>query len=203
MEKRRPGRPVGRSDIRDKLLSAARERFLNTPYSKVTTREIAELAGSNLAMIHYYFGSKEDFGLAVIDRFAERYRQRLETFLDDVEVTPLNRIRNYLESGLARFAQNQCAKGCLIGNLGQELADQNERFRSRLDEIFQSWKVHFAACLREAQGVDELAPDLDVNIIAGFILSGWEGAILRAKVMKSPQPMRDFIETLFSTVLKR
>jgi AcrR family transcriptional regulator len=34
------------------------ERFLNTPYSKVTTREIAELAG-NLAMIHYYFGSKE------------------------------------------------------------------------------------------------------------------------------------------------
>ncbi|HCE67068.1 MAG TPA: TetR family transcriptional regulator [Geobacter sp.] len=152
---------------------------------------------------YHYFGSKEDFGLAVIDRFAERYRQRLETFLDDVEVTPLNRIRNYLESGLARFAQNQCAKGCLIGNLGQELADQNERFRSRLDEIFQSWKVHFAACLREAQGVDELAPDLDVNIIAGFILSGWEGAILRAKVMKSPQPMRDFIETLFSTVLKR
>ena len=57
MEKRRPGRPVGRSDIRDKLLPAARERFLNTPYSKVTTREIAELAGSNLAMIHYYFGS--------------------------------------------------------------------------------------------------------------------------------------------------
>ncbi|MDO9309534.1 MAG: TetR/AcrR family transcriptional regulator [Deltaproteobacteria bacterium] len=152
---------------------------------------------------YHYFGSKEDFGLAVIDRFAERYRQRLETFLDDVEVTPLNRIRNYLESGLARFAQNQCAKGCLIGNLGQELADQNERFRSRLDEIFQSWKVHFAACLREAQGVGELAPDLDVNIIAGFILSGWEGAILRAKVMKSPQPMRDFIETLFSTVLKR
>ncbi|OGU06759.1 MAG: TetR family transcriptional regulator, partial [Geobacteraceae bacterium GWC2_55_20] len=99
---------------------------------------------------YHYFGSKEDFGLAVIDRFAERYRQRLETFLDDVEVTPLNRIRNYLESGLARFAQNQCAKGCLIGNLGQELADQNERFRSRLDEIFQSWKVHFAACLREA-----------------------------------------------------
>ncbi|MGL5288323.1 MAG: TetR/AcrR family transcriptional regulator, partial [Aeromonas sp.] len=71
MEKRRPGRPVGRSDIRDKLLAAARERFLKTPYSKVTTREIAELAGSNLAMIHYYFGSKEGLYKAVLGDVAE------------------------------------------------------------------------------------------------------------------------------------
>ena len=75
MEKRRPGRPVGRSDIRDKLLAAARERFLNTPYSKVTTREIAELAGSNLAMIHYYFGSKEGLYKAVLGDVAEPLEQ--------------------------------------------------------------------------------------------------------------------------------
>jgi len=151
---------------------------------------------------YHYFGSKENFGLAVIDQFAERYDQRLDTFLNDDEVTPLNRIRNYLESGLARLTQNQCTKGCLVGNLGQELADQNERFRVRLDEIFQSWKERFATCLREAQRCGELTHDLDANVIAGFILSGWEGAILRAKVMKSPQPMRDFIETIFATVLR-
>jgi TetR/AcrR family transcriptional regulator, transcriptional repressor for nem operon len=43
---------------------------------------------------YHYFKSKEDFGLAVIDHFAERYDQRLETFLNDEEVAPLNRIRN-------------------------------------------------------------------------------------------------------------
>ena len=32
----------------------------------MTTREIAELAGSNLAMIHYYFGSKEGLYKAVL-----------------------------------------------------------------------------------------------------------------------------------------
>lgn len=79
MEKRRPGRPVGRSDIRDKLLAAARERFLNTPYSKVTTREIAELAGSNLAMIHYYFGSKEGLYKAVLGDVAEPLEQARTT----------------------------------------------------------------------------------------------------------------------------
>ncbi|AJY70513.1 TetR family transcriptional regulator [Geobacter sulfurreducens] len=160
-------------------------------------------AGVPKGSFYYYFRSKEEFGLAVIDHFAERYDQRLDTFLNDEEVTPLNRIRNYLESALARLEQNQCSKGCLIGNLGQELADQHERFRGRLDEIFRSWKERFAACLREAQRAGELARELDAGVAAGFILSGLEGAILRTKVMKSPQPLRDFIEILFASVLRR
>lgn len=92
-------------------------------------------AGVPKGSFYHYFRSKEEFGLAVIDHFAERYDQRLDTFLNDDEVTPLNRVRNYLESGLARLEQNRCSKGCLIGNLGQELADQHERFRVRLDGI--------------------------------------------------------------------
>lgn len=192
-----------KKDTKAEIIAKGTEMISLNGYNATGIDAVLKQVNVPKGSFYHYFGSKEDFGLAVIDRFAERYQQRLDTFLDDVEVTPLNRIRNYLESGLARFAQNQCAKGCLIGNLGQELAGRNERFRSRLDEIFQSWKDHFAACLREAQVIGELAPDHDVNIIAGFILSGWEGAILRAKVMKSPQPMRDFIETLFSTVLKR
>ncbi|AJE02677.1 TetR/AcrR family transcriptional regulator [Geobacter pickeringii] len=160
-------------------------------------------AGVPKGSFYYYFRSKEEFGLAVIDHFAERYDQRLDTFLNDDEVKPLNRIRNLLDGGLTRMEQNQCSKGCLIGNLGQELADQNERFRARLEEIFGSWKERYAVCLREAQKAGELAPELDAGVVAGFILSGLEGAILRAKVMKSPQPLRDFIETLFATVLQK
>lgn len=170
-------------------------------YNATGIDAVLKEAGVPKGSFYYYFKSKEEFGLAVIDHFAERYDQRLDTFLNDEEVTPLNRIRNLLEGGLVRLEQNQCARGCLIGNLGQELADQNERFRSRLDEIFRSWKERYAACLREAQGAGELSRDLDSNVVAGFILSGLEGAILRAKVMKSPQPFRDFIATLFATVL--
>ena len=172
-------------------------------YNATGIDAVLKEAGVPKGSFYYYFKSKEEFGLAVIDHFAERYDQRLDTFLNDEEVTPLNRIRNLLDGGLVRLEQNQCAKGCLIGNLGQELADQNERFRARLEEIFTSWKERYAACLREAQRADELAPELDSGVVAGFILSGLEGAILRAKVMKSPQPLRDFIETLFATVLRK
>lgn len=192
-----------RKDTRAEIISIGMEMISLQGYSATGIDAVLRRAGVPKGSFYHYFGSKEEFGLAVIDHFARRYAEIVDSFLKDEELTPLNRIRKYLETGLARLTQNQCTKGCLVGNLGQELADQNERFRTRLDEIFRSWKEQIATCVEEAQRAGELAHDLDPGVLAGFILSGLEGAILRAKVMKSPEPMRDFIETLFATVLKR
>jgi TetR/AcrR family transcriptional repressor of nem operon len=68
--------------------------------------------------------------------------------------------------------------------------------------IFQSWKDRFADCLVQAQIKGEIPSQLDPQVIAEFILAGWEGAILRAKVMKSPESIQNFIDTLFATVLR-
>ncbi|AJE04316.1 TetR/AcrR family transcriptional regulator [Geobacter pickeringii] len=192
-----------RKDTRAEIIAIGMEMISLQGYSATGIDAVLKRAGVPKGSFYHYFGSKEEFGLAVIDHFAKRYAEIVDSFLKDEEPTPLNRIRNYLETGLARLTQNQCTKGCLVGNLGQELADQNERFRARLDEIFRSWKEQIATCVEEAQRAEELTQDLDPGVLAGFILSGLEGAILRAKVMKSPQPMRDFIETLFATVLKK
>ncbi len=191
-----------KKDSKAEIVSIGTELISLHGYNATGIDTVLKQAGVPKGSFYHYFGSKEDFGMTVIDQFVDQYAQKIDSFLNDADLSPLNRIHNYLENGLASLTQNQCTKGCLIGNLGQELADQNERFRARLDEIFLVWKERFAACLREAQRVGELAPDVDSAVIAGFILSGWEGAILRAKVMKSTQPLRDFIDTLFATVLR-
>lgn len=191
-----------KKDTRNDIISAGINLIYGQGFNATGLDSILKEAGVPKGSFYHYFKSKEEFGLAVIEYFAERFEQRLETFLEDEEVTPLNRIRNFLESGLARVTQNHCTKGCLIGNLGQEMADLNERFRSRLEEVFGMWRERFAACLNEAQKQGELSGNMDTYVVAGFILSGWEGAILRAKVMKSPQPMRDFIEVLFASTLR-
>jgi len=77
--KRSPGRPAGEgSDIRERLLRAARHTFLSADYDRVTIREIAEKAGSNSAMIHYYFGSKEGLYKAMVADVVEPFFSRVE-----------------------------------------------------------------------------------------------------------------------------
>lgn len=186
-----------KKDTKAHIISVGTDMISLHGYNATGLDAILKKASVPKGSFYHYFGSKEEFGLAVIENFNERYERRLDTHLGAKGVTPLNRIRNFLESGLERLTQVHCTRGCLVGNLGQELADQNERFRSRLDEIFCSWRDKLAVCLREAQDGGELAANLDPETIAGFILSGWEGALLRAKVMKSPQPLQDFIATIF------
>jgi TetR/AcrR family transcriptional regulator, transcriptional repressor for nem operon len=191
-----------KKDTRSDIIKTGTELISRQGYNATGIEMVLKEAGVPKGSFYHYFKSKEEFGLAVMDVFADYYSQRMSTLLQDTALSPLNRIRTLLEGSLQRFSNNQCSKGCLIGNLGQEMADQNERFRARLDEIFDDWRTLFAACLQEAQTAEELDSRVNAAAMASFILSGWEGAILRAKVMKSPQPLQDFIDVLFKVTLR-
>lgn len=149
---------------------------------------------------YHYFKSKGDFGLAVIESYSRDYDIKLEAILGDVTRTPVERLRAYFESGTVDMTSCGFSNGCLIGNLGQELAAQNELFRARLDEVFTGWEERFAGCIAQAQDLGELDRGTDPLELAGFLLAGWEGAILRAKVVKSTAPMQRF-ERVFFTML--
>lgn len=62
----RPGRRAGSPDTKSEILTAAREVFGESGYDRSTVREIASRAGVDPALIHHYFGSKEDLFAASI-----------------------------------------------------------------------------------------------------------------------------------------
>ncbi len=64
--------------VQERLLAAALECFLSDDYHRVSTRQIATAAQSSIAMIRYYFGSKE--GL-----YEEMIRHTLQPLLDVLE----------------------------------------------------------------------------------------------------------------------
>ena len=120
----------------------------------------------------------------------------------EAQIPPLDRLRNYCELVFEKLESDQCRKGCLVGNLSQEMADQSEVFRARLEEIFENWVDRYAACLSEAQQAGEIAPDLDVHDLAEFWLNSWQGAVLRAKTMRSAAPLRTFLAVMFGNILQ-
>ena len=64
--RRRPGRPAGNSDTRDRILASARELFARNGIGNTSIRAVAAAAGVDSALVHHYFGTKERlFGAAV------------------------------------------------------------------------------------------------------------------------------------------
>ncbi|SED83442.1 DNA-binding transcriptional regulator, AcrR family [Streptomyces sp. 3213] len=70
---KRRGRPprTEAADTRDRILAAAREEFSERGYEKTSVRGIAKAAGVDSALVHHYFGTKEQvFEVAVSVAFA-------------------------------------------------------------------------------------------------------------------------------------
>jgi TetR/AcrR family transcriptional repressor of nem operon len=184
------------------LLDAGRRVFLEKGYNNAGIEAILQTAGVPKGSFYYYFESKEDFGLQVLDRFSECLDTLSERFLGDQSLSPLERLRRYFESICEKLESQQCRNGCLVGNLSQEMADQSEAFRARLEQIFESWVGRYADCLREAQEAGEIPAHLDVRELAEFWLNSWQGAVLRAKTLRSTQPLRTFLNVMFGSVLQ-
>lgn len=189
-------------DTKTTLIKIGMELISTQGYNATGISAVLKQAGVPKGSFYHHFESKEDFGLAVIESFTERFLARLDVYLSDEKLTPLNRLRVFLEMGLTQLESHNFTAGSLIGDLAQEMSAQSERFRSRLDAVMNSWSERFSICLSEAQQTGELSSSADPRLISSLILSGWEGSVLRSKAMKSSKPVREFIDILFTTVLK-
>jgi AcrR family transcriptional regulator len=67
-EARVAGKRPGRSTNSERILDAAQELFAKHGPAAVTVRQVAEKAGVTHALVHKYFGSKDDLIKAVVDR---------------------------------------------------------------------------------------------------------------------------------------
>ncbi|PAV24708.1 TetR family transcriptional regulator [Tamilnaduibacter salinus] len=189
------------NDTRDTIIQTGAELITQNGFSATGINRVLSEAGVPKGSFYHYFKSKDDFGLAVIDAYAQTYDDRLNATLGDTSQPPLERLKAYLQAGEEDMCSCDYSRGCLIGNLGQELAAQNEAFRARLDRVFSGWESRFADCIAEAREAGDVPKDVDPETAAAFLLSGWQGALLRAKMARSVEPMRRFESTLFNRVL--
>jgi TetR/AcrR family transcriptional repressor of nem operon len=183
------------------LLEAGICIMLEKGYNNTGIQEVLDSIGVPKGSFYYYFDSKEDFALQMIDHFDGAYNDRLRSTLEDKAIPPMERLRKYCDEGMRMFEENGCKKGCLIGNLSQEMSDQSEALRARLEEVMSKWTNKFAACIKEGQESGEITVAIDDMHLAEFFLSGWNGALMRGKTTKTTAPQRAFMHVMFDRIL--
>lgn len=191
-----------KNDTKKLLLEAGAEIMIEKGYSNTGIQEVLSRVGVPKGSFYYYFDSKEDFALAIIEEFDAEFMAFLSPILNNRSLTPLERLRTFCETKRECMRAANCRKGCLIGNLSQEMSDQSETLRQALSKILEQRLDVFAACINEGQQVNEITNSADARLIADLFSSGWEGAMMRAKTSKSVEPLDVFIKLIFELVLK-
>jgi AcrR family transcriptional regulator len=175
------------------LMDAAERLLYEVGYAGVTTRAVAEAAGVNHGLVHYYFGSMEGLLTQTLERFVEELALALEGLYADPNLTFAEKWRLgsqfWVDEPTSRFPKillELLAMGWNMPDLRTQLTEVHARFRA----IFEH---HFGQALRD-YGLDETRIPLKVIVAAvtsfqlGLIVEGLSG------VEEGHQELLDWIQ---------
>ncbi|PDT89002.1 TetR family transcriptional regulator [Bradyrhizobium sp. Y36] len=195
-ERRRRGRPPKDQSQpnapRARLLRTGLAILTEKGFSAVGVEEILAAADVPKGSFYHYFASKEAFGLELIDTYAAYFARKLDRWFDDETRAPLDRLRDFIADARSGMARHGYRRGCLVGNLGQEMGALPEPFRQSLAAVFSDWEARTSRCLRAAQAAGDIPGGIDCDSLAHFFWIGWEGAVLRAKLERRPEALDVF-----------
>jgi TetR/AcrR family transcriptional repressor of nem operon len=187
-------------NVREKILAAGLDTLHAHGFNGTGVQDITDAAGVPKGSFYNHFESKEALGVAVVQRYAELNSQRMQVLADQT-VAPLARLRAYFEGLADAIAALNCERSCLVGNFGAELSNQSPQIRAATAAVLNSWIETIAGVIREAQEDGSLPATFAPPMLAGFIISAWQGALVRARIEQDRGALDAFLSITFAKIL--
>ena len=105
-------------------------------FNNAGLQEILKEANVPKGSFYFYFKSKEQFGLEIIDVYLKFFEKDIGGDLFNKSIGGIKRIRNFFRTTMRELENANYSGGCPIGNLSLEMGDLNENFRVKLSEAF-------------------------------------------------------------------
>jgi TetR/AcrR family transcriptional regulator, transcriptional repressor for nem operon len=184
---------MARPSVRSHLVESALLEFHARGFHNCSVEDITTAAGVPKGSFYNHFASKDALAIEALRQYQARSVWRTT---DDGELPPLTRLRNRYLAMRDVLVERGYTRGCLIGNMGTELADLNPGVRAEVQASLDFRTAASAALLREAQQRGDLGPQHDPEVLGRFLVDAWEGVVLRTKVNKSAEAIDGFFSIL-------
>ncbi|RYE33034.1 MAG: TetR/AcrR family transcriptional regulator [Sphingobacteriaceae bacterium] len=97
-----------KTDKKDHILDVAEKVFSESGYDGASTRLISGEANVNMAMLNYYFGSKEGLFVAVFERKINAFKELLQNISEDESLNSWGKLELCIDKYLDRVFENSC-----------------------------------------------------------------------------------------------
>lgn len=181
---------------KERILDAAEEIMLERSFHSVGLKQILDAAKVPKGSFYHYFSSKEQFGVEMLKTYmAESTAAKRQVLISkDTESNPVKRLFNMLEGGIASIQSVSDKFPCLALKLASEVADLSEPMREELARGFGEWIALIEDVLEEAKSKDLLTESLDSVKEAQLIHDAMTGAIHRAVINRSVDPVCNVVD---------
>lgn len=197
---------MGRSPTKNRstLLQTANELIWKHSYGSVTVDDICTACGVNKGSFYYYFSSKAELAVAVMEESYQSFESELrEVFSADV--TSINRFER-----LAEFVYKKQKEaydkygrvcGCPFASLGSEMAGNEDIIQKKADEIFVRQGAIFIETLQQMINAGQLPEETNKANKAAQIITFIMGQLMMARIQNNLSNLKkDIRQGLFQTL---
>lgn len=178
---------LARSNAEGALLDAAERLLVEVGHAGITTRRLAQEAGLNHGLVHYYFGSVENVLIRVLERFTARLTER-QRAMYAADVPFVEKWRTAM-----RYLREDAPYQKVWLEL-QSLAWNRAEMRERVARVNEEWRAVLTEAFAEPRERYGIAVPLDA--LVSLVMTFNEGIILErlSGVEKGQRELLEWID---------
>ena len=173
------------SSVREQIIQTAMRLFLSQGYTQTGINQIIGEAGIAKASLYYHFPSKEDLGVAYLQRRLEIWFNGLEEYLKETADPKERLIKVFEFRGL--YLEKSDFAGCSYTRILFELPERGTKLNRQAVANKDRQKAYFQALV----GQLECIPDDQKTDVASTVFLLFDGGTLQCQVYRDTQPMEE------------
>ncbi|WP_231037881.1 TetR/AcrR family transcriptional regulator [Pectinatus frisingensis] len=171
------------------IIKTAAELIHTNGYNMTSVSDIMQAAQIGKGQFYYYFESKQELGLTVIDYCFKKWQNRVIKENLATAAPPEEKIDKMLLCTIDIHQKNAGKCGCFFGNLAIELSGHNELFREKIYQMFAEWTKYLTIVIDELRQNTALPIPIQSDILAQSIVAMLEGGIMLMKNKQDITPL--------------
>lgn len=165
------------------ILHKAEELFAKKGFDATTVRDIAKAAHINLAMISYYFGSKDKLLEKLFAYRMSIITEDLQRLFENQSLSPLQKLQTFVEEYIARVFRKQDFYKIV---LCEQIINNNPK----VIELMQEWRMKnlklVELIVKQGQDQEVFSTDVDVHLLLNSIVGTVIQTVINKGVYKEP-----------------
>jgi AcrR family transcriptional regulator len=153
-------------DKKDHILDVAERMFSDLGFDGASTRMISGEAGVNMAMLNYYFGSKEGLFLAVFERKISSFQTLLQNIGNDESISSWDKLEKCIDNYVDRIIVNNCFQKLI--NREMSISKRGD-LTDKISEILMVNVMEFKKIFDEGIKNGSFYKDIDTQLITATI----------------------------------
>jgi len=149
------------------ILSTAERLFSTKGFDGTSVRDIADEASVNIAMISYYFGSKEKLMEALFEQRTTNIKVKVETLLNDDKSTPFEKVEMLAEDIITKIMNKQQFFKIMMC---EQVINKNPVIMNLIYDLKKKNLDEFSKLIKDGQQKEVFKKDTDVLLLMNIII---------------------------------